>query len=338
MIIDLFCFSDSGAELAVKLCGIMHVERAHVHSVSRIADRYGFTSHEKISKDMEEIFTGSDALIFIGASGIAVREIAPYVSSKVSDPAVIVIDDRGRFVISLLSGHIGGANDLARRLADLIGGTAVVTTATDGAGKFACDSWAVTHDCAISSLKDAKTVSASILTEDIPVSSEYPLPEELPSGLVKGDSGSIGIYIGIHKEEPYETTLRLIPRTICVGIGCRRGVSEDVILSAVKSVLKESCIDVRAIGKIVSIDVKKDEEGLLAAARKLGIEPVFYSAEELNSVPGEFDESEFVRKTVGTGNVCERAAALAGGELIVRKTSMEGVTVAASEEKRRIEF
>lgn len=338
MIINLFCFSDSGAELAVRLCGILHTDRKHVHSVSRIADKYGLTAHEKISKDMKEIFTESDALIFIGAAGIAVREIAPYVSSKVSDPAVIVIDDRGRFVISLLSGHIGGANDLARRLAEQIGGTAVVTTATDGAGKFACDSWAVTHDCAISSLKDAKTVSAAILTEDIPVTSEYPLPEELPSGLVHGDSGKTGIYIGIHKEEPYDTTLRLIPRTLCVGIGCRRGIPRDVILSAVRSVMRDINADEKAIGKIASIDVKKDEEGLLAAAEKLGVEPLFFSAEELNSVPGEFDESEFVRKTVGTGNVCERAAVLAGGELIVRKTSAEGVTVAVSEERRRIEF
>lgn len=338
MTYNVFCYSDAGSELAIKLCGLLGLELKQVHSTSKFADRYGFTAHESISKDMKDLFRQSDALVFIGAAGIAVRTIAPYIVSKVSDPAVIVMDDRGRFVISLLSGHIGGANDIARGIADLIGAEAVVTTATDGAGRFSCDAWASAHSCAISSMKTAKDVSAAILTRDIPVSSEYDLPDQLPAGLVKGSDGELGIYIGIKKEEPYTATLRLIPRIVTLGIGCRRGVSSDEIMSAVRSVLGDRGIDIRAVCRIASIDVKKDEEGLLKAAGKLGAETEFYTAEELNAVPGEFEESEFVKKTVGTGNVCERAAAITGGEIIIKKTAMTGVTVAASIEDWRTEF
>ena len=338
MTYSIFCFSDAGASLALKLCEMLRVDRLNVHSTPKYAGKYGFTEHETISSATGDLFRESDALIFIGAAGIAVRSIAPHVVSKVSDPAVLVIDDRGRFVISLLSGHIGGANGLARSIAGLIGAEPVITTATDGAGKFSCDAWAVTHDCAISSMAAAKDVSAAILTGDIPVTSEYQLPEELPSGLRRAEEGELGIYIGIHKNDPFGKTLRLIPRTVTLGIGCRKDIPLESVMAAVRSVLDEANIDLRAVGRIASIVNKKDEKGLLETARVIGAETVFFTADELNAVPGEFEESEFVRKTVGTGNVCERAAVLAGGELIIKKTAVNGVTVAASVQERRIEF
>ena len=338
MTYSVFCYSDAGSELAVKLCGLLGLGLERVHSTAKFADRYGFTAHESISKDMEGLFRGSDALVFIGAAGIAVRTIAPHIVSKVSDPAVIVMDDRGKFVISMLSGHIGGANDIARGIADLIGAEAVVTTATDGAGRFSCDAWASKHGCVISSMKTAKEVSAAILTGDIPVSSEFDLPQQLPAGLVKSAEGKLGIYIGIRREEPYESTLRLVPKIVTLGIGCRRGMTSEEIMNAVKTVLGEDGIDIRSVGRISSIDIKKDEKGLLEAAERLGADTEFHTAEELNAVPGDFEESEFVRKTVGTGNVCERAAAFSGGKIIIKKTAVTGVTVAASVQDWRIEF
>lgn len=338
MTYGIFCFSDAGAGLALRLCEMLRLDTCDVHSTAKYAEKYGFTAHVSISADMGDLFRGKDALIFIGAAGIAVRSIAPHVVSKVSDPAVIVMDDRGRFVISLLSGHIGGANELARGIARLIGAQPVITTATDGAGRFSCDAWAVTHDCAISSMAAAKDVSAEILTRDVSVTSEYPLPEELPAGLVASDSGEIGIFIGIHKREPFSRTLRLMPRCVTLGIGCRKDISAESVMAAVHTVLDPEDIDIRAVGTIASIVNKKDEAGLLETARVLGAKTVFYTADELNAVPGEFDESEFVRKTVGTGNVCERAAVLAGGRLIIKKTAVNGVTVAVSVQERRIEF
>ena len=320
----VFCFSDSGAALADKICKHLRLEKDCIH--------------RRIPDDMGTLFSENDALIFIGACGISVRAVAPFIKVKTTDPAVVVIDDQGKYAIPILSGHIGGANELARMLAKLIGAEAVITTATDIAGKFSADSWAVQNNCIISSMEMAKEVSAAILKKDIPVCSEYNLPQPLPKGLKYGESGDIGIYIGLHDRAPFEKTLRLIPRILTLGIGCRRGTEKNHLLSAVKSVFEGNGLDIRAVNRIASIDIKKDEEGLRSLAEELDAELIFYSAQELNAVEGDFAESDFVKNTVGTGNVCERSAMHDGGKLVVKKHSVEGVTVAASEKEWRIVF
>ena len=334
----LICFSDAGAVLAQRIADILHLDKSDIHSITKFAEKYEFTSHKSVCADMGELFSANDALIFIGACGIAVRDIAPHLKNKTVDPAVLVLDDQGKFVIPILSGHIGGANALACHLAEKLGAVPVITTATDGSGKFSCDTWAVTHNCAISSLKTAKDVSAAILTADVPISSEFALPQTLPNGLVAGNTGELGIFIGIHTDAPYTSTLRLIPCIVTLGIGCRRDTPMETIFSVVKETLENHCIDTRAVGCVASIDVKADEAGLLACAKVLKAQTVFYTADELNAVPGEFAESEFVRKTVGVGNVCERAAVCGGGTLIIPKTAKDGVTVAAAVNEWRIEF
>lgn len=334
----LICFSDAGAVLAQRIADILHLDKSDIHSITKFAEKYEFTSHKSVCADMGELFSANDALIFIGACGIAVRDIAPHLKNKTVDPAVLVLDDQGKFVIPILSGHIGGANALACHLAEKLGAVPVITTATDGSGKFSCDTWAVTHNCAISSMKTAKDVSAAILTADVPISSEFALPQTLPNGLVAGNTGELGIFIGIHTDAPYTSTLRLIPRIVTLGIGCRRDTPMETIFSVVKETLENHCIDTRAVGCVASIDVKADEAGLLACAKVLKAQTVFYTADELNAVPGEFAESEFVRKTVGVGNVCERAAVCGGGTLIIPKTAKDGVTVAAAVNEWRIEF
>lgn len=334
----IICFSDAGASLSLRIAPMLGAGASDIHSTKKFAEKYGFTGHDKVSDDIGELFDSCRALVFVCACGIAVRCIAPYIKDKKTDPAVIVMDDGGRFVIPILSGHIGGANELARLIAGEIGAAAAVTTATDGAGRFSCDAWAVQRGCAISSMETAKRVSAAILVGDIPVTSEFPLPDKLPSGLVKDGSGPLGIYIGVKTSSPYGETLRLTPRIVTLGIGCRRGISKEAVNEAVTSVFADNGIDPSCISGIASIDVKKDEKGLLDFAAETGVPAVFYTADELNAVPGEFKESEFVRKTVGVGNVCERAAALGGGRLIIRKTAVSGVTVAAAEAGWRIEF
>lgn len=334
----VICFSDAGALLAMRVCGLLHLEKTDIHSIEKFAVKYGFTSHKSVCADMGELFSENDALIFIGACGIAVRDIAPHLKNKIVDPAVLVLDDQGKFVIPVLSGHIGGANALANYLAGLLDAVPVITTATDGSGKFSCDTWAVTHGCAISSMKTAKDISAAILTSDVPVSSEFALPEFLPDGLTAADTGNLGIFIGIHTENPYTATLRLIPKIVTLGIGCRRDTPMETMYAVVKETLEAHRIDPRAVGCVASIDVKADEAGLLGCAKVLKAQTVFYTADELNAVPGEFAESEFVRKTVGVGNVCERAAVCGGGTLIVPKTAKDGVTVAAAVKEWRIAF
>ena len=336
--IDIVCFSDAGAVLAQKVQAHFFGAQVSIHSTAPLAQRYALTAHESLRESVGDMFGASDALIFIGAVGIAVREIAPFVKSKTTDPAVVVMDDQARFAISLLSGHIGGANALAEELAALTGAQAVITTATDVSGKFACDSWATEHDCVISSLPLAKKVSAQILKKDIPVASEFPLPETLPNGLSAGEKGEIGIFIGVHMQAPFAETLRLIPRIVTLGIGCRRGTPQAQILSAVESVLQAHGMDKRAIAAIASIDVKKDEAGLIEAAESLQVPLRFYSAEELLAVPGTFEDSAFVREQVGVGNVCERAAMCGAETLLITKTAADGVTVAAALGKWSVTF
>jgi len=335
---SLICFSDVGAVLAQRIAKLLHLENSDIHSIAKFAEKYGFTSHKSVCANMGTLFAEHDALIFIGACGIAVRDIAPHLKNKTVDPAVLVLDDQGKFVIPILSGHIGGANALACHLAEKLGAVPVITTATDGNGKFSCDTWAVTHNCAISSMKTAKDISAAILTADVPVSSEFALPEMLPNGLTACSNGELGIFIGIHTDSPYTSTLRLIPRIVTLGIGCRRDTPMETIYAVVKETLEAHRIDTRAVGCAASIDVKQDEAGLLGCAKVLKAQTVFYTADELNAVPGEFTESEFVRKTVGVGNVCERAALCGGGTLIIPKTAKNGVTVAAAVKEWRIEF
>ena len=338
MKLGLFCFSDAGALLAKRLCGALDVDKSDVHSTKKFALHYGFTAHEAVSTDMGALFARYDALLFLCACGIAVRAVAPYVSDKTRDPAGLVMDDRGKYVIPILSGHIGGANALAKRIADLTGAAAVITTATDGAGRFSCDAWAASHGCAVASMDLAKEVSAAILTRDVPLASDFPLPGTLPAGLIKGEKGDLGIYIGVKQNAPFSKTLRLVPQIVTLGVGCRRGTPEETIAAAVANALERQEIDPRAVCRLASIDAKRDEAGLLGCAKKLGVTAVFYSAQALNDVPGAFEESAFVKQTVGVGNVCERAACAAGGRLLVPKTAEHGVTVAAAIEDWSVTF
>lgn len=296
------------------------------------------------------LFESCRALVFIGSCGIAVRAIAPLVASKKTDPAVLVADDGGKHVISLLSGHIGGANRLALLIAEAIGAEPVITTATDVNGRFAADQWAARRGFVIDSMDAARDFAAAILKEDLPVYSEFPV-EKLHSSLflVSGEADSVvnrktGLSISIHGVKPFEETLLVIPKLIHLGIGCRRGTTAAAIEEAVLSIFEEYKLDIRAVSDVSSVDLKKDEEGLLEFCSKYKLKAHFYSPEELNMAPGEYRASEFVKKTVGTDNVCERAAVLRAAQtgrdyrIIVHKTAADGVTLAAALEIRRLEI
>lgn len=288
-------------------------------------------------------FTGgvfhSDALIFVGACGIAVRAIAPHVASKRSDPAVLCVDERARFVIPLLSGHIGGANRLAKELAAALGAAPVITTATDVNGRFAVDAWAAENGLFICDMALAKRVSAAILTGNIPFCADHSnAGAGLPEGLVWGDSGALGVCVSVYDRHPFDDTLLLVPRALRVGIGCKRGAPKAAIEALIEKVFRENNLRVEAVREAATIDVKGDEAGLNACCRERGWPVELCAAERLNAVPGNFAESEFVRNAVGVGNVCERAAAASGGRLIVPKTAGNGVTVAVAELKWGIDF
>lgn len=336
MKVHIFVFSEKGACIALRVQE--HFVGSEIHSIEKFAVPHGFTAHKSICADVKSLFEEAELLVFVGACGIAVRSIAPYVKSKTTDPAVLVLDDAGKFVIPILSGHIGGANRMAVSLAQKLKAIPVITTATDSSGRFSVDAWAVQNGFAISSMKIAKEISAAILEDVVPVMSEKPLPAVLPAGLVAADEGMLGVYIGIRRLSPYRQTLRLVPRCVTLGVGCRKDISEAVIRDAVSAALEAAGIDILSVKGISSIDVKRGETGLLHFCESLKISPCFYSAAALASVQGNFEESAFVKQTVGVGNVCERAAMAEGGTLIFPKFIWNGVTVAASESDWRVCF
>ena len=332
----LFAFTERGKATARRVAEILEGEKA-LYAPARLAGE-GFEAYPDGLPEFTGTVFDRDALVFVGATGIAVRAVAPHVASKRSDPAVISLDEAGSFVIPLLSGHIGGANALARRLADALGAVPVVTTATDVNGRFSVDTWATEHDMAITSMALAKRVSAEILTHDIPFYTDGERPEALANGLAWAERGELGVCVSIHDLKPFENTLLLAPRVLRLGIGCRRGTPAEAIEAVIEKVLSENKLRSEAIRDAASIDVKSDEPGLLACCRAHDWPLTFYSAEKLMAVPGSFTKSDFVKNTVGVDNVCERAAAADGGRIIVPKTALNGVTVAVAELKWGIEF
>ena len=338
MKIALFAYSRQGCRTARAVMSLFSEDEIRAHTMERFEEK-GFDSIRRPAKPFYgELFAWADALVFIGSCGIAVREIAPHVRDKRTDPAVICIDELGYFVIPLLSGHIGGANEMALKIAAKLNATPVITTATDINNRFSVDAWATKNGFAIDNIHRAKIVSAAILERDIPLYCDFSITTNLPSGVVLGDGGELGIYISCRKRTPFEQTLRLIPKVLHVGIGCRRGTSDAVIREAVNTVLDQNELDHRAIKCVTSIDLKADEEGLLKYCEDNGLTPIFYSSAELLEVPGEFTPSAFVQSVTGVDNVCERASLKGADKLIVRKTALNGVTVAVAAEKLEVRF
>lgn len=251
-------------------------------------------------------FQPGNALVFVGAVGVAVRAISPYVKSKTTDPAVVAVDETGKFAVPLLSGHLGGANDLAREIAAVCGAVPVITTATDLHGLFAVDQWAKQQSCTVLNPGGIKKVSGALLAgERVELCSPWPVAGEPPEGV----------------------SLRLMPKIAVLGVGCKK----DTPVQALEEAFAALPVHPASFCKVCTIDLKGEEPGLLAFCRAHGLELATFSAARLRAVPGNFSASEFVEQVTGVDNVCERAAVLgSGGTLCLKKRSMGGVTMAVA--------
>lgn len=288
-----------------------------------------------------------NALVFIGACGIAVRAIAPYIADKLHDSPVLVADEKGNYVIPLLSGHVGGANELAVFLAEGIGAVPVITTATDLNGKFAVDLFAKRNGLAIADKGGIAKVSAKVLAgqsvtlsvEEGHIEGGAKLPEGI--GLVPyPPAGYVDIVIASEKRE-FDRAVLLFPKEYIIGMGCRRGKEGEEIEKFIKKTLEELDLSMLQVASLVSIDLKKDEAGFLDFCRTNGIPFLTYSAGELGSVKGSFHSSDFVREKTGVDNVCERAALRAcgcGGKLIYEKHGADGMTIAVAKRDWSVGF
>lgn len=339
----IFSFSQQGTQLGRRVSIYLQEQgwqsvQTTLKKYCRSADVHPFTPD--LHAQAERSFTECRLLVFIGACGIAVRTIAPFIRHKDVDPAVLVLDEGGHFVIPILSGHLGGANDLARAIAGFLQAQPVVTTATDVHGLVAIDEWAKKHALRLSSLTAAKTFAATLLAKGrAGFYSEFPVQGTLPPGLAKVAPEKAVAALTIHNKTVFPQALVLLhPPILHLGIGCRRKISEVKIIQHITRTLQTYQLSWQSLCDIHSIDVKAQEEGLLQAAEKLGLPLHFHTAAALNNVPGKFNGSAFVKQTVGTDNVCERAAMLAshGGRLLVGKTAQDGVTLAIARENYQL--
>ena len=308
-----------------------------------------------LSQLVKSLFPQVSGLIFVMATGIVVRTLASFLIHKSQDPAVVVLDEKGQHAISLLSGHIGGANELAKKVAEITGGTPVITTATDVQQVMAPDMFAIHLGLDIESFDAAKEIASLIvngkkvlyfLDETIPDAAFYRQKAKenhvdlLPMDLM----GKVGHFDGAvvvtdHHIFQSVPTLYLRPPALIAGVGCRRGIAGADILQALQEVVAEQGRSIRSVTGLASVSIKEDEIGILSVAQQLGVKASFYTPEQLTEVvhARNLEESAFVKNQIGVGNVCESAAILASnqGEIIAPKKCFEGITIALARVKSK---
>ena len=334
--VHILYFTQAGAQLA-----------AHTMSALSEKEYVTCTSGRGCLREWtREHFREGNVLIYIGACGIAVRAIAPLLRGKDTDPAVLVMDEKGMNIIPLLSGHLGGANEWANTLAEITGGQAVLTTASDVNGLFAADVFAKNNGLQMDDLKKAKSFAARLLEDQsgrllipqkyadvIRLKGEAPekiRAEYLPEEKACSDFNENTVLVTPETGAP-GAPLRLIPKCVVLGMGCRRGKAYEDLKAFAEEALRKLGLCRESVCALASVDVKKEEPGLAALAADLGVPFMTFSVEQLDKTQLSgfvFAESDRVREHVGIGNVCERAAVAAGADHILRgKTARDGMTI-----------
>ena len=358
--VGILAFTERGQQLSARLAEGLRAEDSGLDIVRSVkCEALGQLSDRRSGREIAADWWDKDVIIFIGAAGIAVRLIAPLLTHKAKDPAVLVLDERGQFCISLLSGHLGGANAWARRVAALLAAQPVITTATDLSHAFAADLFAEANELVITDFSAAKRVSARALRglpiriySELPVSSLQQLPTEGQVAFLPRERiAEADILIGIHTTKNLFATsvtadgnvgnrccdpgigLFLPLRCLWIGVGARKNISESAVSNAVEKGLTQLSLSPYAVAGLASIDLKKDETGILRYAAAHDLPFRTFGKEALLAVPGSFTESAFVQSVTGVPNVCERAAVKAAGEgatLLLRKQIYDGVTIAVA--------
>lgn len=313
--------------------------------------------NEPLAQLIDKIYGQYQGFVMIMAAGIVFRTLAPHAVHKSQDPAVVVMDERARFAISLLSGHLGGANRLARRIAGLWGEPcqAVITTATDVTDKPAFDLLAQANGCLILNLPELKYISGTLVNGGrVALQSSLPLAGTVPPEVVPYDGESRPpcpdlVLISHYHDWPFcvpgaRHVLRLLPCNLLLGVGCKRDTSAELLQAALEDFLARNWLDVRSLSALASVDVKKDEPGLLTLAARLNLPLLTYAAAELEPLAANMaaeEQSAFVRQTVGTPSVAQAAALKAageGGRTLISKTKYPGITFSVAERSQTFNF
>jgi cobalt-precorrin 5A hydrolase len=338
----------NGSEMAAKIGTKL---KAHVYIKEEFIDRVEeiefFPINESLYSIVRDIFNKYEALVFIMACGIVVRSIAPYIMSKTTDPAIVVLDEKGLNVISLLSGHLGGANSLAIEIADITGGNAVITTATDINEMVSFDVFAKQNDCVIENIECLKYISSQLVNGGKAVLySSCKIKGNIPDNIIVKQTEEVEpdetckysvILTNSAADDVYrEKTLLLRPRNLVLGIGCKRDTPGHWIKAAIEDFMKINNKSILSLKCLATIDLKKDEQGILEFCREKGLKLKIIPREDIKGLEENFTCSEFVKQKVGVASVAEPCAVLAsdGGKLICGKTVYQGITLALSEENK----
>ncbi|MCW4003516.1 MAG: cobalt-precorrin 5A hydrolase [Candidatus Bathyarchaeota archaeon] len=354
--IAIITITRRGVETALKIKRAL--DKAGLNSTVYAPKKYNQNGvmpfEKKIPQVIKDTYNAVDAIVGVMATGITIRAVAPYLESKLTDPAVIGVDVAGKFVISLLSGHYGGANALTKLIADGIGATAVITTASDVIGRQSVDELAKTLHLTIQNPKSLAAVNSAIVDGGrvvLVLTGDVKVPTTLISSyeVKKAKNGVQALKIVndydagvIVTREPLAIKKFAKPITILktkdivVGLGARKDASADSIIEAVDIALEKVHISLATVNRFATVDIKRNSPAMIQAAERLGAPLEFLSVDELRLVKHKdlSPDSEMVEKKIGVGGVCERAALKIAGEnakLILKKTKLNGVTVAIAE-------
>lgn len=352
MNISMISFTENGMKLSRKIAADMKAEQSLLYTkyfAEQPEEGEIFVQYvkESVQEWARAQMEAGNPMLFIGACGIAVRAIAPYLTDKLHDSPVMVMDELGNYIIPILAGHVGGANEIAQNIAAMTGAVPVITTATDINKKFAVDLFAKKNALHIVNKDGIAGVSAKVLQgKEITISVDPAHITKLPPVSEKirltgyPPECEVDVLITAQKTK-YRALLSLQPKEYAVGVGCKRGKEPEKVRRLIQSCLKEAGIGVEQVFELASVEQKREEECFLSWSREERIPFHTYTAEELAEVQGDFNGSEFVKEKIGVDNVCERAALKAcasGGRLIYPKHAEDGMTVAIAKRDWRIAF
>jgi len=327
--IGIVAITEKGTALALRLKSML--PNSSCYTLPKWQTEGCKTINQSLKEFCGELFTNHQSLIFIMASGIVVRSIAPWIKDKTVDPAVVVIDDNGNNVISLMSGHLGGANALTLKISELIAAHPVITTASDVNNLLSVDMLAQEYNLVIDSMDDAKTITALIVNnKNVELVDKFNIIDN--NALPSLQSTCMGKIIvsnnsNIQCNVPYA---KLIPKNIILGIGCKKDTDTSALIAFIGDTCKKYNIDTRSISTIASIDIKAEEKAIIEAAKYYNATTKFYNAGKLKLVDDLFQGSSFVKATVGVASVSTTAAFTAAnkqGTFIVEKEAYKGMTV-----------
>ena len=311
----------------------------------RVNGDFPFKGFQHFKTHVHKVFHDYEGHIFIMATGIVVRIIAPLLRDKVRDPAVVVLDEKAQHVISLISGHLGGANDLTRKVAKILGATPVITTATDVHGVKAFDAAAMEKDLCIENPDSIKALNSALLEKRKiylidPMKIISPFYENIPFIEIFEDvlliRGNIekdpAVYVGDQLVTLRAGFLVMRPLSLVAGIGCNRGTDFEELKESLETVFEKFKLSMKSLRNLATIELKKDEEGLIKLGETLDVPMHYFSSKELGSVKGIENPSQMVKKYTGTEGVCEAAVLLSAGaeRLLIPKQIFKNMTLAVA--------